>query len=91
MPTYEYRCVTCDLRFEVERRMGTLREELCPECGSTSKRVFSPVGVAFKGSGFHNTDYRERPKAETKPSEAPSKCDAAGAGGACSGCPAASA
>lgn len=64
MPTYDYRCTECDVRFEVSRPMGSSAEATCPSCGAAAKRVFTPVGVAFKGSGFHNTDYKPRP-AET--------------------------
>ncbi len=64
MPTYDYRCSACDEAFEVTRSMGDTSEQCCPECGGAAKRVFTPVGVAFKGSGFHNTDYKPRPKDE---------------------------
>jgi len=83
MPTYEYRCTGCDHRFEVTRPMGSTEETLCPSCESPGKRVFSPVGVAFKGSGFHNTDYRERPK------DAAPACEAKKPGDACANCPSA--
>lgn len=62
MPAYEYRCTSCAKEFEVVRPMGGAGAECCPECGEEAKRVFAPVGVAFKGTGFHNTDYRPRPK-----------------------------
>lgn len=87
MPDYDYRCVECQERFEVSRPMGSKDEPCCPECGSAAKRVFTPVGVAFKGSGFHNTDYRPKPKEE---GPAPSSCPASSQkSGGCSGCPAA--
>lgn len=87
MPAYDYRCTLCDERFEVTRAMGSSSEEVCPSCGGLSKRVFTPVGVAFKGSGFHNTDYKDRPSEKTEPAPAcPAKKDGATA---CSNCPAA--
>lgn len=58
MPAYDYRCTVCDTVFEVNRKAGSTAEEPCPACGGATKRVFTPVGVVFKGSGFHNTDYR---------------------------------
>lgn len=89
MPVYDFRCVECDERFEVTRSMGTTANECCPSCGSPAKRVFTPVGVAFKGSGFHNTDYKSRPKEETG---AASPCAAKKeSSSACSSCPAATA
>lgn len=84
MPVYDYRCTSCDERFEVTRPMSSTAEECCPSCGEAAKRVFTPVGVAFKGSGFHNTDYRPQPK------EDGGSCAAKKEGSsACSSCPAA--
>lgn len=77
MPTYDYRCTACETRFEVTRPMGSTAEETCPDCGAPAKRLFTAVGVAFKGSGFHNTDYR--------PSAVDSGSCAAKAEGSCSG------
>jgi len=83
MPLYDYRCTACGTTFEVNRQVGRAGEESCPDCGSDAKRVFTPVGVHFKGSGFHNTDYK--PKSE----ETPSGCSAASdASPACDSCPA---
>lgn len=62
MPTYDYKCTACDDVFEISRSMGQTGDVSCPVCDAPAKRVFSPVGVAFKGSGFHNTDYKPRPK-----------------------------
>lgn len=72
MPSYDYRCSACEARFEVTRPMSSTAEECCPECGATAKRVFTPVGVAFKGTGFHNTDYRTRPAEPTTECATPS-------------------
>lgn len=88
MPTYDYRCSACDALFEVSRPMGSKDPEPCPGCGSETKRVFSPVGVAFKGSGFHNTDYRPRP-AESGAADAPACPAKSSSGSGCAGCPAA--
>jgi len=40
MPVYDYRCRSCDYVFELERPLGYLDDEACPQCGSVSKRVF---------------------------------------------------
>lgn len=88
MPTYVYKCTACEVSFEITRPMGSAGLEPCPECGSDTKRVFTPVGVSFKGPGFHNTDYRQRPAEPT--SDAPSACPAKDpSSGGCAGCPAA--
>jgi len=90
MPAYDYRCTTCGCQFEVTRAVGEKRDEPCPECGGSTKRVFSPVGVVFKGSGFHNTDYRPRPAEQSKPAEKPSGCSGDSGSSACASCPASS-
>ena len=87
MPAYDYKCTSCDLVFEITRRAGEASEESCPACGGATKRVFSPVGVVFKGSGFHNTDYKKRPADET-PATATESCPSKGESSACSSCPA---
>ncbi len=91
MPAYDYRCTACDTVFEVTRKAGSTAEESCPECGGPTKRLFSPVGVVFKGSGFHNTDYKSRPKETASDSSAkPAPCGAEKSSDpACASCPAA--
>ncbi len=87
MPQYDYRCTVCATTFEVSRGVGQAGEECCPDCGAAAKRVFTPVGVHFKGSGFHNTDYRPKP-AESKSAESGSGCAGSSGSSACEGCPA---
>jgi putative FmdB family regulatory protein len=97
MPAYDFRCTECAETFEVNRPMNATDDVCCPSCGGEARKVFSPVGVAFKGTGFHNTDYRPRPKDESGASEpsAPKAdgpaCPAKTEGSsACSSCSAAS-
>src|SRR5829696_6354137 len=59
MPIYEYRCENGHT-FEVMQRMTDPPVEACPEDGSAVQRVFHPVAVHFKGSGFYNTDYGKK-------------------------------
>jgi putative FmdB family regulatory protein len=92
MPVYDFRCTICDERFEVTRSMGSTAEETCPACSAPAKRVFTPVGVAFKGSGFHNTDYRStgRSKPSAEKSDGAPACPAKIDGAApCASCPSA--
>ena len=59
MPTYEYRCSNGHT-FEVIQRMADDPVETCEECGAPVERVFHPVAVHFKGSGFYTTDYARK-------------------------------
>lgn len=68
MPAYDYKCTACSQRFEIVHAMNERVDPACPSCGGKAKKVFGAVGVAFKGTGFHNTDYRPRP-AESAPCE----------------------
>ena len=68
MPTYEYECQTCHERVEAVQRFTDPALTLCAHCGGELRKVFSAVGVVFKGSGFYKTDSRSAEKS-TKPSE----------------------
>ena len=87
MPAYDFRCVSCRHVCEVTRAARDDSPVVCPECGGATKQVFHPVGVHFKGSGFHNTDNRPPAPKEAGDGAAPS-CPA-DSGGSCDGCPAA--
>jgi len=90
MPKYDYRCPSCDAEFEVSRPMRATEEVCCPSCGSVATKIFAPVSVAFKGTGFHNTDYRPKPVDTSSDAPKPEPaCPAATSGAAaCSSCPA---
>ena len=57
MATYDYKCKKCGKIFEVERKMNDVAMKFCPSCGGELRKVYNAVGVVFKGSGFHVTDY----------------------------------
>ncbi|MFC2060699.1 FmdB family zinc ribbon protein [Chloroflexota bacterium] len=59
MPTYEYECDCCSLRFERKQSFSDNSIVSCPQCGSNPRRLFSRVPVIFKGSGFYITDSRQ--------------------------------
>jgi putative FmdB family regulatory protein len=61
MPTYEYRCKNGHT-FEVIQSMSDDPVETCEVCGAPVERVFHPVAVHFKGSGFYTTDYKSKTK-----------------------------
>jgi putative FmdB family regulatory protein len=63
MPLYEYRCAHCHHHFEVFHPVGGSAGP-CPVCGGPARRVFSSVGLIFKGPGFHATDYRKTPSSD---------------------------
>ena len=59
MPTYDYKCLACDVRFEKFQSITAPVIEECPECGGKVKRLIGAgAGLIFKGSGFYTTDYR---------------------------------
>ena len=62
MPTYTYRCTKCGHEFERFQSMSDEPVKRCEKCKSKVQRVFHPVGIAFKGSVFHKTDYRSSSK-----------------------------
>jgi putative FmdB family regulatory protein len=79
MPTYQYACTSCGERLEVVQKFSDDPLTVCPACSGALRKVFSPVGVVFKGSGFYKTDSRgngaksDSPgKAETKSTESTS-------------------
>ncbi|MDQ6650063.1 MAG: FmdB family transcriptional regulator [Actinomycetota bacterium] len=73
MPTYQYACTECGEPLEVVQSFSDEPLTECPACGGRLRKVFSPVGVVFKGSGFYQTDSRRSEKA---------KADSAANGGA---------
>ena len=71
MPIYEYRCPNGH-EFEVFQSMSDDPIEACQECGAPVERVFRPVAVHFKGSGFYTTDYARKTKAASSDGSADS-------------------
>ncbi|MDH4179402.1 MAG: FmdB family transcriptional regulator, partial [Armatimonadota bacterium] len=57
-PVYEFYCDECGCRFEEYRELKQRSACPCPECGESARKVFRPVGIIFKGSGFYVTDNR---------------------------------
>jgi putative FmdB family regulatory protein len=68
MPVYTYRCDNCGVQFEQSQKFSDTPLTRCPECGKkTLKKVYTPVGIVFKGSGFYATDHRS-PSGQTRTS-----------------------
>jgi putative FmdB family regulatory protein len=101
MPAYDFKCTECGDVFEITRPAGQTVAVSCPVCESPAKKVFSPVGVHFKGSGFYNTDRQTGPTpatvappaaaAASTGDAAPAPACPAATGGTCASCPAAAA
>ena len=78
MPIYEYRCDNGHL-FEVMQKITADPVTACEECGAPVQRVFHPIAVHFKGSGFYNTDYgtsRRKREMDSSAKEGADKHDA---------------
>lgn len=59
MPVYTYQCESCGVRFERLQSFNDPALTRCPECNKKSlRKVYTPVGIVFKGSGFYATDHR---------------------------------
>jgi putative FmdB family regulatory protein len=66
MPTYEYACTECGDRTEVVQSIADAPLTTCIVCGGQLRKVYSPVGIVFKGSGFYRTDSRGKPATAAK-------------------------
>ncbi|MDR2896183.1 MAG: FmdB family transcriptional regulator [Propionibacteriaceae bacterium] len=72
MPIYQYHCNSCGRDLEIFQHMSDPTLTTCPECQGQLRKVFSPVGIVFKGSGFYATDSK---KGTTAASPAVSSAD----------------
>jgi putative FmdB family regulatory protein len=82
VPTYQYACTECGHRLEAVQSFSDDPLSVCPVCGGRLRKVFSPVGIVFKGSGFYRTDSRAKDKAavgaDTAPADGSGKKDSGG-------------
>jgi putative FmdB family regulatory protein len=65
MPTYEYQCQSCLERVEAVQKFTDPALTTCELCGGELRKVFSAVGIVFKGSGFYKNDSRGTTKSTT--------------------------
>ena len=80
MPRYDYRCKKCGHDFEVSHGINDT-VKTCEKCGGDVRRVFHPVGIVFKGSGFYATDSKKPDNKPSKPySEAEQEIEKATSG-----------
>jgi putative FmdB family regulatory protein len=84
VPTYQYTCTECGQPHEAVQSFTDPALTVCPSCGGKLRKVFSGVGVVFKGSGFYRTDSRAGTAKESsngdKPAASPGKEPAASPG-----------
>jgi putative FmdB family regulatory protein len=71
MPTYEYECQSCHQRIEAVQKFSDAPLTTCEHCGGDLKKVFSAVGIVFKGSGFYKNDSRGASSSTTPPASTP--------------------
>lgn len=58
MPTYSYRCTSCDNAFDIHQAFTDDTLTVCEVCGGRLRKLFNTIGVTFNGSGFYRTDSR---------------------------------
>lgn len=77
MPVYTYHCDNCGVQFDATQKFTDNPLTQCPECGKKAlRKVYTPVGIVFKGSGFYATDHRSPSGATRSPhSEEPSAAE----------------
>ncbi|MFI0718962.1 FmdB family zinc ribbon protein [Streptomyces sp. NPDC021224] len=84
MPTYQYQCTECGEGLEAVQKFSDDALTECPNCGGRLRKVFSAVGVVFKGSGFYRTDSRGSSSSST-PAAKSSGSDSKASGSSSSG------
>ena len=80
MPTYVYACDTCGAQFEQFQSFKDEPLRTCPSCAGAVRRVFQPVGIVFKGSGWYITDSRKSSSAAVSGDDSAGKPEKATAG-----------
>jgi putative FmdB family regulatory protein len=70
MPVYTYRCENCGVQFDQQQSFSDESLTRCPECNKKAlRKVFQPVGIVFKGSGFYATDHHSPSGQSRKPED----------------------
>lgn len=73
MPTYGYKCTSCNHTFEVLQKVSDEPVKTCEKCNKEVKKILYPVGIMFKGSGFHVNDYGKKEPGSKKDAAPESK------------------
>ena len=85
VPTYQYACTTCGEQLEAVQRFTDDPLTVCPVCGGALRKVYSAVGIVFKGSGFYRTDSRAEAKSRTGAAKGSSDGSSDGSSGSSAG------
>ena len=89
MPTYQYTCTDCGEPVEAVQKFTDAPLTVCAACGGRLRKVFSPVGIVFKGSGFYRTDSRNGSSStaakETKETKEKAPADSSSSAGSSNG------
>ncbi len=85
MPTYEYECSKCQYAFEELQSMLDKKLKKCPKCGKNTlhRLIGSGSGIVFKGTGFYETDYKNKTESKSESSKSSSKVCCKGEAGTC--------
>ncbi len=87
MPTYQYECEKCGHEFETLQSINEDRLKKCPKCGKSAlnRLIGSGSGIIFKGTGFYETDYKNKstPSSDKTPAPKPSGGHGCGSGCGC--------
>ncbi|WP_254812353.1 FmdB family zinc ribbon protein [Streptomyces cavourensis] len=84
MPTYQYQCTECGEGLEAVQKFTDDALTVCPSCDGRLKKVFSAVGIVFKGSGFYRNDSRGSSSSST-PASSTSKSSDSGSSSSSTG------
>ena len=76
MPIYEYACTACGERTEARQSFADPPLTECEQCGGSLRKLYSPVGIVFKGSGFYSTDTKKKSSSSSSTTESKPKTDA---------------
>ena len=71
MPIYQYLCPSCNHKFESRQGFNDKCRVHCPKCNNGARRLFIPVPIIFKGSGFYVTDSAQKSDIQDSPKETP--------------------
>jgi putative FmdB family regulatory protein len=75
MPIYEYACTACGERTEARQSFADPPLTECRQCGGSLRKLYSPVGIVFKGSGFYSTDAKKKASTSSSAEKKPTKSE----------------